>query len=215
MDQPSEVERLAAPRFPLIGVAVHVRSLYNIGAIFRASDAARAQHLHLCGGCGHPGTQGPRIEKTALGTTETVPWTYTWEPLEAIAGLQSDGITVIALETTLDAVPLGSIGREQFPLALVVGHETDGLPEDVLAACDLVASISTYGLKQSLNVALAYGVAMLRMAELWAGTNPSAPRPPGSGSLRPGRVLRGGRPAPWRSRCGEGGRPAHPEPTRC
>jgi len=168
MDQPSETEQLAAPRFPLHGVAIHVRSLYNIGAIFRASDAARVAGLHLCGGCGHPGTQGPRIEKTALGTTEVVPWTYTWEPLEAIARLQADGITVVALETAPVTVPLAGVGRDRFPLALVVGHETDGLPDDVLSACDLVASITTYGVKQSLNVALAYGVAILRLAEIWA-----------------------------------------------
>ncbi len=168
MDHPSPAEHHAAPRFPLHGVAVHVRSLYNIGAIFRASDAARVAELHLCGGCGHPGTQGQRIEKTALGTTEVVPWSYTWSPLEAIARLQADGLTVVALETTLDAVPLRTLGRDRFPLALVVGHETDGLPADVLAACDLVASITTYGVKQSLNVALAYGVAILRLAEIWA-----------------------------------------------
>lgn len=168
MDQPSPAEQQAAPRFPLHGVAVHVRSLYNIGAIFRASDAARVAGLHLCGGCGHPGTQGPRIEKTALGTTAVVPWTYTWEPVERIAALQAEGITVVALETTAEAVPLATIGRDRFPLALVVGHETDGLPADVLAACDAVASIPTYGVKQSLNVALAYGVAILRLAEVWA-----------------------------------------------
>ncbi len=101
-----------------------------------------------------------------MGTTEVVPWSYTCRR-GGYRTAPSDGLSVGRLETTSNAVPLRTLA-EPFPARVVVGHETDGLPADVLAACDLVASITTYGVKQSLNVALAYGVAILRLAEIWA-----------------------------------------------
>lgn len=156
------------PRFPIIGVAVNVRSLYNIGALFRAADAARLAHLHLTGGCGHPGTQRERIEKTALGTTTAVPWSYALDPLPVIAGLRAAGVTVCALELTAESEPLARLGPTDCPLALVVGHETLGVPPEVLAACDRIVKLTTYGRKPSLNVALAFGVAVMELAGRWA-----------------------------------------------
>ncbi|NUP99498.1 MAG: TrmH family RNA methyltransferase [Armatimonadetes bacterium] len=158
----------ATARFPIYGVAVHVRSLYNVGALFRASDAARLSHLYLTGGCGHPARERARIDKTALGSVDSLPWTYAPDPLPVLAGLQRAGITVAALELSPGSRPLGEVTRSDFPLALVVGHETDGVPPAVMAACDLVLSIPTWGRKPSLNVALAYGLGVLTLAGLWA-----------------------------------------------
>ncbi len=178
---------LTVEPFPLIGVAVDVRSLYNVGAIFRASDAARVSHLYLVGGTGHPGLHRDRIDKTALGAGDTVPWTYARDPLPVLAGLRARGITVAALELTPVSQPLDAVGLDDYPLALVVGHETAGLSPALLAHCDLALQIPTYGRKPSLNVALAYGVAMLDLARRWAaGTGEPAGNPRRGAAHEPG-----------------------------
>ncbi len=171
--EPDRDPSVARDRYPLIGMAVHVRSLYNIGAMFRASDAANVSRLYLTGGCGHPGNQRERIDKTALGTIDDVPWTYRWEPLEALAELRAAGVRVVSLEMAPTSQPLSVVDRSWFPLALVVGHETDGVPGDVVAASDAVVHLRTHGRKPSLNVALAYGVAILRLADVWAAGDPA------------------------------------------
>lgn len=169
MREVSPAQWTTVERFPLYGVAVDVRSLYNVGALFRASDAARAAHLYLLGGMGHPGRERERIAKTGLGAPESVPWTWAPRAEPVLAGLKRRGIRLAALELTAESRPLGQVDASWFPLALIVGHETDGVPPDVLRRCDDVVSIETWGRKPSLNVALAYGVAMLRLAEVWQG----------------------------------------------
>ncbi|MCC7495421.1 MAG: hypothetical protein IT204_23930 [Fimbriimonadaceae bacterium] len=156
------------PPFPLAGVAVDIRSLFNVGALFRAADAARLAHLHLTGGTGHPGLHPAKIDKVALGAAETVPWSYQLDPLPVLHQLRADGWRLVALEVAPTAVPLSTVSCDWFPLAVVVGHETAGVRPEVLAACDDLVRIPMYGRKQSLNVALAFGVAVLHLAQLWA-----------------------------------------------
>ncbi len=170
MLEPPAAEWATVPRFPLYGVAVGLRSLYNVGAVFRASDAARVSHLYLTGAMAHPARHGERIDKTALGAIEAVAWSYVRDPLPVIDGLRARGIKVAALELTETSRPLSAVTRDWFPLALVVGHETDGVPAEILNRCDAVLALETFGRKPSLNVALAYGVAMLELARRWAET---------------------------------------------
>jgi tRNA G18 (ribose-2'-O)-methylase SpoU len=144
------------PRHPVILVVDNVRSLYNVGSIFRSCDGALVEKVILCGYTPHP----PRkeISKTALGATETVPWEYAHDIADALAGLKRRGLRIAALEHTDRSVSCFSLQREDFPLAVVVGNEVTGLSDTALSFCDLALEIPMYGAKQSLNVAVATGI---------------------------------------------------------
>jgi len=147
-------------RFPIYVVLENIRSMYNVGAAFRTSDAACIQELILCGYTARP----PRkeIDKTALGATETVPWRYFETAVEAISHLKSKGVTVMALEHCDPGKDLMTMTCP-FPIALVIGNEVDGVSEEVVAVCDLACEIPMYGMKQSLNAAVAYGIAVFQL----------------------------------------------------
>ncbi|HEX9615183.1 MAG TPA: RNA methyltransferase [Bacteroidota bacterium] len=168
-------KRLQRPheeRIPLYSLANNIRSLYNVGSIFRTSDAAGITQLILTGYTPHP----PRkeIEKTALGATESVPWEYIRDPLVAIARLREDGIKVFCLEQTNESVPYTSLRRTDFPLCLVIGNELSGVSSEVIQACDGALEIPMLGIKHSLNVAVAYGVAAFEILRCWTGMNGQA-----------------------------------------
>lgn len=148
------------PRFPIYAVLENIRSMYNVGAAFRTSDAARIQELILCGYTAKP----PRkeIDKTALGAVETVPWRHFPNALDAVRYLKDQGIRVAVLEHTDQSENLMAAELE-FPLALVVGNEVDGVSEEVVGAADLALEIPMYGMKQSLNAAVAYGIAVFEL----------------------------------------------------
>lgn len=149
-------------RFPIYVVLENIRSMYNVGAVFRTSDAACIQELILCGYTAVP----PRkeIDKTALGATETVPWRHFPKALDAVQWLKRQGITVAALEHCKESRDLMTLDCP-FPIALVVGNEVDGVSEEVVAACDFACEIPMYGMKQSLNAAVAYGIAVFQLVE--------------------------------------------------
>ena len=149
-------------RFPIYVVLENIRSMYNVGAAFRTSDAACIQELILCGYTAIP----PRkeIDKTALGATETVPWRHFPKALDALKWLKEQGITVAALEHCKESKDLMTMDCP-FPIALVVGNEVDGVSEEVVAACDFACEIPMYGMKQSLNAAVAYGIAVFQLVE--------------------------------------------------
>lgn len=173
MREPSPAQWARVDRFPLVGVAVDVRSLFNVGALFRASDAARVAHLYLTGGTGHPARERERIEKTGLGSPDSVPWTWSPHPDAVLTGLRRRGYKLVALELTPQSVPIDTVDHGWFPLALIVGHETEGVRPDVLAQCDAVVALDSYGRKHSMNVAMAYGVGIVHCARLWANRPPA------------------------------------------
>ena len=154
-----------APRIPLTVVVDNVRSLYNVGSIFRTSDGAMIQELILTGYTPTP----PRkeIEKTALGATKSVPWSYIKDPLEAVSTLARRGLKTCCLEITDRSVPYHAVLPTDFPLCLVIGNEITGISREVVAQCDQALEIPMYGLKHSLNVAVAYGVAVFELARIW------------------------------------------------
>lgn len=156
-----------ALRTPIYGLLDNVRSLYNVGSIFRTSDAVLLQGLYLCGYTPHP----PRkeIEKTALGATKTVPWSHHRDPLEAAALLREKSVTLCALEQTDSSIPYHRVVPGDFPLCLIVGNELGGVSPALLEQADMAIEIPMLGTKQSLNVAVAYGVALFELARIARG----------------------------------------------
>ncbi len=144
-------------RTPIYGLLDNIRSLWNVGSIFRTADAVLARKLYLCGMTGRP----PRkeISKTALGADLTVPWEYVEDPRKAVVLLKDMGVSVVALEHTDRSAPYDSFDYS-FPVCIVVGHEIAGVSSEVVAMADAAVEIPMLGLKESLNVSTAFGVAV-------------------------------------------------------
>ncbi len=151
----------AAEKFPIYVLLQNIRSMWNVGAIFRSCDAARVEKVIITGYTATP----PRkeIDKTALGATEWVAWEHVQNPLDAIASLKANGVKIAALEITTQALRYDSLSKEHFPLCLIVGNEVSGIDDDVLAMCDLALEIPQYGVKHSLNVAVSVGIALFEL----------------------------------------------------
>ncbi len=150
------------PRFPIYVILENIRSMYNVGAMFRTSDAACIQELILCGYTAQP----PRkeIDKTALGATETVPWRYFRTGTEAAKYIKDKNVTLLALEHCDGSRNLLDMTCS-FPVALVVGNEVEGVSDELISHCDLACEIPMYGMKQSLNAAVAYGIAVYQLIQ--------------------------------------------------
>ena len=150
---PEEIEQEG--RFPISVVAENIRSLFNVGSIFRTSDAARIEKLYLTGFSGQP----PRneISKTALGADRSVPWEYRKNTPALIRQLKSEGKTLVVLEHTDASRDFRKV-TYTFPVVLVIGNEVEGVTDDVVQLADLAVEIPMFGIKQSLNVAVAYGI---------------------------------------------------------
>lgn len=146
------------PRHPFVVVLDQIRSVHNTGSIFRTSDAMLVDHLYLTGITATPDSH-PEIQKTALGAQDTVPWTYAEDPTEVIQGLKARGYTICALEITDTPKSIEALSAADFPLCLIVGHEVYGVSDTLIALCDFALEIPQYGIKQSLNVSVAYGIA--------------------------------------------------------
>lgn len=152
-------------RLPIHVVCDNLRSAYNVGAIFRSADACRIAAVHLCGITARP--PHAKLDKTALGTPDYVPWRPWDRAVDAIRHLQGEGVAVAGVEVTDASRSLWDV-RCPCPIALVFGHEVTGIDDDALALCDLVVELPMAGLKNSLNVAIAAGVAMYEVARQYA-----------------------------------------------
>lgn len=143
------------PRRPIFVVLDNLRSAFNVGAIFRTADCLGVERALPCGITAHP--PHPKLEKTALGTVDYVPWEYRDSTLQAVQELKGKGIEVIALETTDASVPYHQI-EYPTPVCLVLGNEALGVSREVLEAADRIVEIPVAGFKNSLNVAIAFGI---------------------------------------------------------
>lgn len=154
-NRPDLQDLFRLPRFPVVTVLENIRSLYNVGSMFRTADAARIAYMYLCGYTPHP----PRkeIEKTALGSTESVPWEHSTKPTAVIRMLKNQGFTIAALEHTTASISYYTYDYS-FPLCIVVGNEVEGISNEVISLCDVALEIPMFGIKHSLNVAVAYGI---------------------------------------------------------
>lgn len=155
----------AVQRHPIALLLDNIRSLYNVGSIFRTADAALASELVLCGFT--PSPPRKEIEKTALGAVDTVPWSYYRRVADAIADLKSRGYTVLALELTDNSRSYDALQEPEFPVCLVLGNEVTGIDDSVLAMCDGAVQIPMYGVKHSLNVGVAAGIALFEAVRCW------------------------------------------------
>jgi len=148
-------------RNPIYVLCDSIRSIFNIGAIFRTSDGAFIRKLYLTGYSPYP----PRkeIEKVALGSTESVPWEYVKDPLEVVAKLKSENVRIAVLEITDKKNLIWNIQKKDFPLCLVLGNEISGVSKSIIDEADISYEIPMHGIKQSLNVSVAYGIAVYEM----------------------------------------------------
>jgi 23S rRNA (guanosine2251-2'-O)-methyltransferase len=134
----------------------NIRSLENIGSIFRTSDALGVAKIFLCGISGKPPHH--KISKTALGAEKTIPFEYFKQTGRLIDKLKRDNINIVALEQDRKAIPYNKL-KPQFPLALIVGNEVKGISKKILKKADKIIFLPMSGQKESLNVSVAFGVA--------------------------------------------------------
>ena len=158
IERPAPEEVAALPKHPVRLIVHNVRSIHNVGSMFRTSDAARIEHVHLTGFTGTP--EHKDLHKTALGAQDTVEWSQHDDAVPLLHELKDTGYTIAALEQTDHTQRPDAVSADAFPLALVVGNEVRGVETDVLEAADLALEIPQYGAKISLNVGVAYGIAV-------------------------------------------------------
>lgn len=141
---------------PFTVVLNNIRSLYNVGSIFRTADGVGIEKLWLCGITGFP--PSGMISKTALGAENSVPWEYRKDAREVILSLKAQGYQIVMLEQAHQSIPYQEFDP-QTPVCLVLGNEIVGVEEDLLPECDVAIEIEMAGkIKNSLNVGVAFGV---------------------------------------------------------
>lgn len=147
------------PRFPVIIILDNVRSGLNVGSIFRTADAFHVQELVCCGITPIPPQR--EVLKSALGSTETVPWRHAASALNVVQELQQAGVKCWAVEQADRSTLLHHFGSGPIEsYAFVFGNEVDGVHQEIVDACDGVLEIQQYGTKHSLNVAVSAGLVM-------------------------------------------------------
>jgi tRNA G18 (ribose-2'-O)-methylase SpoU len=153
----------SVPRLPVHVVLDNLRSAFNVGSIFRTADCALVEKVYPCGITAHP--PNAKLEKTALGTLPFVPWEYGPSAVEAIAGMKSKGIRIVSLETTNRSLSLWEYAFP-LPVCLVLGNEAFGVSREVLEMSDEIVEIPVLGYKNSINVAVAFGIAVYEIRRL-------------------------------------------------
>ncbi|WP_299015144.1 RNA methyltransferase [uncultured Polaribacter sp.] len=147
----------ATKKTPLIIVLDNIRSLNNIGSVFRTSDAFLIEKIYLCGICATPPNK--EIHKTALGATASVAWEYVADTLELVKNLKAEGVTVLAIEQAENSTKLDAfLPEKQQKYAIVMGNEVKGVQQEVVNAADFCIEIPQLGTKHSLNIAVTTGV---------------------------------------------------------
>lgn len=159
----SELERKSVEDFkqaektPIIIVLDDIRSLHNIGSVFRTADAFLIEKIYLCGITATPPNK--EIHKTALGATETVSWEYAKDVLEVIASLKTENVSVIAIEQVENSISLQDfIPEEGKKYALVFGNEVKGVSQEAIKNCEGTIEIPQLGTKHSLNISVSAGI---------------------------------------------------------
>ncbi|RZL42114.1 MAG: TrmH family RNA methyltransferase [Pedobacter sp.] len=146
-------------KLPVTVVLDNIRSMHNIGSIFRTSDGFAVEQIYLCGITARPPHR--EIEKTALGATQSVNWTYFETPLQAVEKLRTDGYQIIAIEQAENSTML----NEFMPLnsnkyALILGNEVNGVSDEVMKKIDTCIEIPQFGTKHSFNVVVSAGIVL-------------------------------------------------------
>lgn len=156
-------------KIPLIVVLDDVRSMYNVGSVFRTADAFRVEAIYLCGITAQP--PHPEIHKTALGAEDTVSWRHFPSALDAVEDLKSQGYTIYSIEQCEGSILLPlpssllSVGDSDPHYAIILGNEVKGVHQEVIDVSDGCIEIPQYGTKHSLNVSTAAGIVIWEFAQ--------------------------------------------------
>ena len=157
LDRKSIADFKTSEKTPLIVILDDIRSLHNIGSVFRTADAFLVEKIYLCGITATPPHK--EIQKTALGATETVAWEHHQSVTEVIEKLQTENVTVLAVEQVENAFLLNQFSAEKDKkYALVFGNEVYGVSQEAVALCDECIEIPQLGTKHSLNIAVSAGI---------------------------------------------------------
>jgi len=156
MNRLSVDEFREAEKLPLVVVLDDVRSLYNVGSVFRTCDAFRVEAIYLCGITATP--PHAEIHKTALGAEDSVAWRYFATAEEAVKSLHQDGVTVFAIEQCEGSMKLGKDFSTEGRVAVVLGNEVKGVHQEIVDLCDGCIEIEQYGTKHSMNVSVTAGI---------------------------------------------------------
>ncbi|BAV08489.1 RNA methyltransferase [Filimonas lacunae] len=153
-----------ASKNPVVAVLDNIRSMHNVGSVFRTADAFLAEGVVLCGYTPQPPHRD--IHKTALGATESVDWVYTPTTLEAVLQLKEQGYRVLGIEQTEGSISLETYTAQPGEkIAVVFGNEVEGVDQDVLQHCDGCLEIPQLGMKHSLNISVAAGIVLWKLSE--------------------------------------------------
>lgn len=155
----SDEERQNIKRNPVYIILDNVLDTYNIGAVFRLADAVSASKVYICGESETPPNH--RIKKASINTTEWMPWSYKESAVEAIEELRKEvpGIQVVAVEQAEKTVSYTEV-EYRFPVALIVGHETDGVSEEAMKASNVLVEIPMWGVNKSMNVMVSLAIVL-------------------------------------------------------
>jgi tRNA G18 (ribose-2'-O)-methylase SpoU len=156
LNRPDLITSLSNKKIPVVLVLDNVRSALNVGSIFRTADAFSVQSIYLCGITATPPNK--EILKTALGATESVNWSYFSTTHDAIDHLRQNSFKIAAIEQVKNSISLENFQLTDGALALVFGHEMDGVDQAIIDRCDFCIEIPQSGIKHSINISVCAGV---------------------------------------------------------
>lgn len=163
IDKESFIESI---KLPVTVILDNVRSLHNVGSIFRTSDAFRIENIFLCGITATPENSLTEIHKTALGAEESVEWEYSADTIRVVQDLKSKGYTIISIEQVEGSIMLNNfIADTSAKYALILGNEVKGVQQQVVDISDISIEIPQYGTKHSLNVSVSAGIVLWEFAK--------------------------------------------------
>lgn len=157
----SSEEFKLAPKQPVVIILDNIRSLNNVGSAFRTADAFLIESIYLCGVTGTPPNK--EIEKTALGSTNTVAWKYFKTTEDAIAELKEKNYLIASVEQVKNSVMLNQFSKPQKPTAFVFGNEVYGVEQSIIDKSDVCIEIPQFGSKHSFNVSVTIGIVLWEM----------------------------------------------------
>ena len=163
----NELNRMSVKEFKksqkkkIVVVLDNIRSMHNVGSVFRTSDAFLIEAICICGYTAQPPHRD--INKTALGATETVNWIYYENTVSAIHDLKKNNYSIYAVEQTEGSISLEQFQSTEKPIAIVLGNEVEGVSNDALALVDGCIEIPQLGMKHSLNISVAAGIVLWKL----------------------------------------------------
>ena len=164
-DRPTLDEVKSIPRLPISILVENVRSVHNVGSIFRSADGFGANKIYLTGYTAYPPRED--LSKTALGSEDAVPWEHFENPIDAAKKIIKEGINLVLLEQTVQSKPIYEINWS-FPVCFIVGNEVKGVSEELSKLATIHTEIPMRGVKQSLNVSVATGVVGYEFSRIYS-----------------------------------------------